>query len=236
MKWLDVGLAAAGVLLTVSTMATAQGMPEYSVARLHHKVILTVQHGEFRFEEVLSPRAFGFTIEFGRDRVQIAGDDRGALAVMRGSRKHAVDMAVASEAQLRELRAGLADSPALRELERVADAARQTESRYAALLQNANALVRTVQGDMRANDDLIVQALAQREGGFKTVAARGSVGADDCWDGYVRSVLRYIYELEVCVGEARSRFNPILTAWCGYEYNLNATLAGYRLLDCSGVP
>ena len=236
MKWFHVGLAAASLLLTLSTTAKAQQVPEYSVSRLQNKATLTMRSGDFRFEEVLSPTAFAFTIAYGGDRVQIAGDDRGALSVARGDRTHTLNMTVVDAGQLRELRVSLGRSPALRELERVAQAERAAESKYATFLLNAHALLSTVQGEMRATGDFIARAMGQRAGGFKTVAERGSVRADDCWDGYVRSVLRYTYELEVCIGEARSRFNPILTAWCGYEYNLKATLAGYRLLDCAGFP
>jgi hypothetical protein len=234
MKWLHLGLATAGFVLTLSTSATAQPAPQYAVSRQGDKARLTMRSGEFRFEQVLSPTAFAFTIESGRDRVQIVGDHRGELRVLRGDVTRALNMAIASDEQLRELRAWLDDSIALRELGRVASEERQAKSRYAAFVENAHALVRTLQGDLRATGDLIVQRMARRSAGFQTVAQ--SRRADECWDGYSRSVLRYTYELEACVNEARSRFNPIITAWCGYEYNIKATLAGYWLLDCNGIP
>lgn len=174
-------------MLMLTTTTTAEVMPEYSVSRLPNEATLTVQAGDFRFEEVLSPTAFALTIESARDRVQMAGDHHGELVVIRGDRKHVLNMAVASDAHRRELRALLADAPALDELARVANAAREADSKYATFLENANALVRTVQGDVRATRDLVVQAMAP-------------------------------------------------TAWCGYEYNIKATLAGYWLLDCNGIP
>jgi hypothetical protein len=219
----------------LTTTTTAQVMPEYSVSRVPNRATLTVRTGSFRFEEVLSPTAFAFTIESGRDRVQMAGDQNGELVVIRGDRKHVLNMAVASDAHRRELRVLLDDSPALAELAHVADATRNADSKYATFLENANALVRTVQGDVSATRALVVQAMARPAGGFKTGAQRGT-RADDCWDGYTRAVIRYTYELEACIREARERFNPLMTAWCGYQYNIKATLAGYWLLDCEGIP
>lgn len=235
MKLFHVGLGAASLVLMLTTTTTAQGLPEYSVSRLSDtSAALTVRNGDFRFEEVLSPTTFAFTIEVARDRVQVAGDDKGELIVVRGNRRHVLNMTVASDIHLREVRALLTGSPALAELERVARAERNTASKYAVFLQNAHALVRTVQGDMRATGALIVAAMARRSTGYVTVAQRRT-RADECWDGYVQSVLRYTYELEACVNEWRSRFNPAITAWCGYEYNIKATLAGWLLLDCHGI-
>jgi hypothetical protein len=232
MKSFHVGLGAASLMLMLATTATAQGVPEYSVSRRSdNRAALTVRSGDFRFEELLSPTKFAFTIEFAGDRVQVAGDDNGELMVVRGNRQHVLNMVAASDVHLREVRALLTGSPALKELERVANVSSNTASKYAALLQNAHALVRTVQGDLHATGRVVVQGMAQQSGGYRVVAQQ--LRPDECWDGYRRSVLRYTYELESCVNEWRTRFNPAITAWCGYEYNIKATLAGFWLLSCN---
>ena len=114
MKLVHVGLGAASLVLMLTTTTTAQGLPEYSVSRLSDTSAgLTVRSGDFRFEEMLSPTTFAFTIEVARDRVQLAGDDKGELIVVRGNRRHVLNMAVASDIHLREVRVLLTGSPAL---------------------------------------------------------------------------------------------------------------------------
>jgi hypothetical protein len=102
------------------------------------------------------------------------------------------------------------------------------------LLQRANAMIHAISGDTRATGAMVVQAMARPAMAFRPVAQRSR--ADECWDGYTRSVLRYTYEYEGCVREARDLWwEAWRLAWCAYEYDLKATLAGFWLLDCNGI-
>lgn len=233
MKWSHVGLAAL-VLCVLSGTAAAQRAVEYSVSRDADKATLTVTSGDFRFEETLSPTTFAFTLARGGDIVRVAGDQRGLVKVRRGERVETVNMALASLEDLRRVRGVFGDSSTIRELQEVSDASRMSKSAYAPLLQRANAMIHAISGDTRATGAMVVQAMARPVMAFRPVAQRGR--ADECWDGYTRAVLRYTYEYEGCVREARDLWWEVWRlAWCAYEYDLKATLAGFWLLDCNGI-
>jgi hypothetical protein len=236
MKWSLIGVVGAIVFLSLNDMAVAgQAVPSFSVSREAGKARLTVTAGDLRFEETLTPVTFDIKIVGDGDIVRLAGDKSGDVEISRGQRTYKVRMAAVTEAELRTVRAMLAGSEALRQLEVVTADARAQGSKYASLLQSANALLRIVQGDARATGELVVQAMAQQPIGVRAIAQRSR--ADDCWDGYTRAVLRYTYEYEGCVREAQDRWWEVYRlAWCAYEYDLKATLAGFWLLDCSGFP
>jgi hypothetical protein len=235
MKWSQIGIAGALAVIGLSGTAYAgPDAPAISVARASGKATLVVKAGDLRFEETLTPSTFDLSVVLGNDMVRLSGNQTGDIEVTRARRTYKTSMTTASPAQLGVVRGILGDSPALRALQAVVDEARVAGGRYAGLLHSANALLRIVQGDPRATGDLVVLAMAQQPGGFRTIAQRQR--ADDCWDGYARAVLRYTYEYEACVREARDRWWEVYRlAWCAYEYDLKATLAGFWLLDCSGL-
>jgi hypothetical protein len=233
MKWSHVGLAAV-VLCVLSGTAAAQRGVEYSVSRDADKATLTVTSGDFRFEETLSPTTFAFTLTRGGDVVRVTGDQRGLVKVVRGERAERVNMARASLDDLRRVRAMLSDSATLHELQAVSGVSSATKSPFASLLQSASAMIHAIQGDTRATGAMVVQVMARPPIAFRPAAQRGR--ADECWDGYTRAVLRYTYEYEGCVREARDLWWELWRlAWCAYEYDLKATLAGFWLLDCNGI-
>jgi hypothetical protein len=232
MKWSHFGLAAAFTAVLMGGTAAAQA-PVFKVSKARGQATLTAAAGDFRFVESLTPTTFDITVVRGADAVRVTGNANSEVQVRRGARARNVNLTLASNADSNAVRAMLADSPALNALEAFSESTVAKGSQYAPVLRAAVALLAMLRGETAATLSL-ARSMAPASSGLVSVAAPSR--ASDCWDGYARSVVRYTYELEGCLREARD--NPWQVwrpHWCGTEYDLKVLLAGYWLLTCSGV-
>jgi hypothetical protein len=190
--------------------------------------------GDIRFTETLTPTTFDFEIVRGEDRVDVRGDDGGDVRIQRGGRAMAVRITAASPEEVAAIRRMLTDSVAIAGLDRVAARAVSDGSRLAPLLQAATAFVSLLQG--RGGPTLSLARSAVAPGGFLPTAQTRAGGPEECWDTYVRSVNRYVRELEGCIREAKERWWEVHRPYlCGTEYDLKVVLAGFWLIDCHGT-
>jgi hypothetical protein len=229
-----VGMAATLMVTFLPTMIAAQPItePTVTVARRDGQVTITAKAQPLVISQALTTSAFDLTVSDGRDTAQISGDVQGHVRIVRAGRRVAVSLATATPADAASTRAVLAGSSALKAFDRLMATAWARSSKDALIFASAHAIVGLLQGDV-APLRAVVGRL-QREVGPRLVRAAQTT-ASWCWRAYERDVVNYTYELEECIRAASESFNPISSAWCGYSYNLKASLAFIWLLDCSGL-
>ncbi len=241
-RWV-VGMVAVAVVCLAPIVASAAGeaTPRFRAVRGNGQITISVEAEGMAVKERISSQAFDLTISQKGDTVRFTGVVDGHVTVERGGRTNGFSMRDPLSRDFALVGQIVAASPALRQFGAVAASVRGRNDAGARVLTMAHEMVGLIQGNGQAVRETIGRATPPAGVGFTTVAQRtrddgGAYGPSSCWVPYQRDVVRYTYELEGCMREARDSRNPLATAWCAYEYDLKATLAFYWLLDCNGYP
>jgi hypothetical protein len=224
-------VAAMTVAPDVSQAQTSADRPRLEITRGDGRVTISARARDLTVTQTLRPVGFDLRIVLGRDLVRVNGDTAGRVRVERTGRSLALSMAGATVEQAAEVRSLLAGSTALAAFDALVASEWARTTREAVVFHSAHAIVALLRGDQRPLQAFVRRVKAGRE---VRLIAIGQMTAHECWRSYERDVLRYTYELEICLADASNSLNPLTSAWCAYEYNLKTTLAFIWLLDCSG--
>lgn len=217
-----------GVALIATPVATAaQSVPEVKATRQKTGATITLKAGRLQVVQRLGADAFDLRLTDKGDDVRLTGNLAGRVSVQRGARRHAFSMRTAGAADQAAIQALLADSTALRGFDAVMNTP-WARTQRAVAFRSANAMLALFRGDYRPTTALVASVATRKEG---IVPVRRD-GPDACWSAYSHDVVRYTYDLEACVAEARDSWIPWALGWCAYEYDLKASLAFVWMLDC----
>lgn len=189
-------------------------------------------------------RAEGRGVKFfkrvGRDtvslRVEVPGDvieleagTNGTVRVGRGGRVLRLQMAEPFEANIAKVQKLVVGSKALDGFESLIVALAANDSPQAQSLRSSHALLNAVRG-------LAVPAARPQPAGSRqaTLAAftERTEGPYACWAEYAHTVNVYNWEFNSCI--SNYWWVPGWTAACGFQFALQAELAWFWLIGCSG--
>lgn len=222
------------VVLTMPGWVRAQTFedPRVSITRGDTAAVVTLETKDLVATQSLSPGGVALALEAGGDAVRLSGDAAGRVTVARDGARHTFSIREAVAADQTTVAAILGGSSALRRFDELMRSQWSRTARAARLFAPVHAMVTALGGDHRT--------VAQIAASLSTPApaltlARQKYSPDACWTIYSHDVLKFTYDLEACMAEARESLNPLRTMWCAYEYNIKASLAMIWMLDCYGV-
>lgn len=215
-----------------------EAMPRVTTTRGAGQAVVTVEANTVTVRQALTPDTFELQVRSAGDEVRVTGDRNGRVTLVRNGERHALDLRTATTVEQQRVEQLLARSPALANFDTLMASSWPRPAAVAVVLDAAKAMVALFRG--QTPRPLAVVAAMDAPGasavsvtGLRRVAQKMS--PSQCWDTYAHDVLKFTYELEACMAEATYSLNPLRSAWCGYEYNIKATLSAFWLLDCYGV-
>jgi hypothetical protein len=225
-----VRLVLSAALLALPALAAAQSEPRVSATKGQQQTTITLQSGRLHVMQTLGAELVDLRVTDGSDTVRFTGDLAGRVTLQRGGKRHTLSVRNATASDQAVLAALLAGSTALRAFDGVMETEWGRSAKPAAPFRSARALVAIFRGDYKPT--VVVAAMASPP--VSMIPVRRD-GPDACWTAYTHTVVRYTYDLESCVAEARDSWNPFHLAWCAYEYDIKTSLAFAWMLDCYGL-
>jgi hypothetical protein len=178
--------------------------------------------------ETLTSNTLDLRLTEGSDTVQFTGDLAGRVTVQREGQQKSLAVRTATESDQTAVLNLLAGSTALRSFDALMDTAWGRSAKPAAPFRSARALLALFRGDYAPTAAVVASMTSPR---VSVMPVRRD-GPDACWSAYSHDVLKYTYDLEGCVAEARDSYFPLALGWCAYEYDLKTGLAFVWLLNC----
>lgn len=212
--------------------------PRVNTTRSASHAVMSVKSSAVTVTQTISPDAFDLRLQSAADEVRITGDRGGHVTVVRGGARHALDVRTATLDDQRTVQRMLSGSAALAGFETLMATPWPRPAAVAPVLDAAKAMIALFRGEAPRALPLVAAMRAPAPTDVPASSLRRvaqKLSPSQCWDIYAHDVLKFTYDLEACMAEASYSLNPLRSAWCGYEYNLKATLAAFWLLDCYGV-
>ena len=226
-------VAMAAVSMLMTTTAAASTQPEINVNRSGEARTVTLRAGDLEVTQTLGSRRLDLQLRSGDDEVTFTADLDGRVAIRRGDAQATFSVRSATEQDQARLNALIGNSPALVAFDELIESGWAQQAEVATVFRTAREVLRVLQTDHRTIEPIVwsrplstptVMRVAQR------------LSPAQCWSTYNRDVVYFTYQLQSCLaGVGAQWWNPLATAWCGYEYNLKSSLAAVWLLDCYGA-
>jgi hypothetical protein len=223
------------VVSIMPSVVTAEPVaaPRIGVTRGDGRVVISLSADSLAVTQTLTARSFDLRVVFPGDAARITGDADGKIRVERGRRSMSFELRSATPDDAERVRAMLGDSLALTHFDRLMASGWAASRREAQVFVGTHAILGLLRGDMAPTSALVERASLDAQPRLITV--QGGLSASECWRSYERDMVYYVWELRACIDEASNSYNPLATAFCGYTFDLKATLAFFWLLDCHGL-
>jgi hypothetical protein len=227
-----VAVAAVSMLMTTAAGANPT-QPDITVVRNGEERTVTLRAGALRITQTLGARSLNVQLTEGDDEVAFTADLDGRVTIRRGDAQRSFSVRAATEQDQAGLNAMLLGSRALAAFDDLMQSAWAHDAQVATVFRTAREVLRVLQTDHRSIEWM---AAARPISSPMVLRVRQRLTPAQCWDTYARDVVHFTYELQSCLASVGAQWwNPLATAWCGYEYNLKSSLAAVWLLDCYGV-
>jgi hypothetical protein len=224
-------MALMGALLLLPAAAAAEEAPRVKTLKGREEATITVTSGRLQIVQKLSRTRVDLQISEGPDTVKFSGTLSGRVTLERAGTRHAFAMRAATPADEAIVARLLGGSTALKSFDGLMNSAWGRTAKPAAAFRASHALLAVFRGDAQPTLALVT-AMSRPQ---PTLMPARRDGPNACWEAYTHDVLRYTYDLEGCVAEARDSWFPLHLAWCSYEYNIKTSLAFWWMLDCYGL-
>ena len=219
--------------LVAGTVYANGNEPDIKVVRSRDSRVVTLRAGTLGITQTLGPRQLEVQLLDGEDEVVFIADLDGRVEVRRGNAQRSFSVRSATEQDQAGVNAMLAESPALQAFDDLLSSSWAQHADVATVFKTAREVLRVLQTDHRGIEPI---ASTRPVSNPMLLRVRQRLSPAQCWDTYSRDVIYFTYQLQSCLaGVGAQWWNPLATAWCGYEYNLKSSLAAVWLLDCYGA-
>ncbi len=231
--WL--GMVLAGVMVPSAwpeaAGAPAAGSTRFTLKWVENEPTLRVEGRGVTLVKRVGRDKVSLRVEVTGDRIELDADTRGAVRVSRQGKAVAVHMSDAFELNIARIQKLTAGSKALDAFEGLVASLASDDSANAQSVRSSHALLSVVRGVTIPMAPAPVRSTAKLSPAGLTLTA-GTEGPFACWAEYASTVDQYLVQFNSCIDSYW--WIPGWTSACSFQFVLQAELAWFWLISCSG--